>query len=105
MRLILILTFMMSGWLAHSAEEPISFEKAFQNFGKKLDEAKAKGKELSAEAKKEWEQIRATTEDVTDEAATKTEAKTKDWGTRLKNAAAEFGEGVKNAWNKLKGEP
>ena len=103
MRLVLIVAslFFISSF---ASTEENSFEKSLQSFGKKLDEAKAKGKKLGKEAKKEWEEIQAKTEKATEEAADKTEEKGKDWGARLKGAATEFGEGIKNAWNKLKGD-
>lgn len=87
-----------------AANEDSSFEKSLQSFGKKLDEAKAKGEKLGQEAKKEWKEIQAKTEEATEEAAAKTEEKGKDWGTRVKGAFTEFGAGVKNAWRKLKGD-
>jgi len=103
MRFVLIVTslFFLSSF---AATEENSFEKSLQNFGKKLDQAKAKGEKLGQEAKKEWKEIQSKTEKATNEAAAKTEERGKDWGTRVKGALSEFGAGVKNAWNKLKGD-
>ena len=89
---------------AQAATEENSFEKSLQSFGKKLDEAKAKGEKLGADVKKEWKQIQSKTDQATDQIADKTEAKGKDWSTRVKGAFNEFGVGVKNAWSKLKGD-
>lgn len=89
---------------AKAATEEKSFEKSLQNFGKKLDQAKAKGEKLEAEVKKEWKEIQSKTDQATDQIAENTEAKGKDWTTRVKGAFTEFGAGVKNAWNKLKGD-
>ena len=75
-----------------------------QTFGKKLDQAKARGEKLGTEAKKEWKELQAKTEKATDEVANKTQAKGKDWRARVESAATEFGAGIRNAWNKLKGE-
>jgi F0F1-type ATP synthase membrane subunit b/b' len=103
MRLLLVIAslFLFS---AGAATQENSFEKSFQSFGKKLDQAKAQGKQLGKDAKKEWKEIQAKTDKATDELAEKTEAKGKDWKARLKGAFSELGAGMKNAWNKLKGE-
>lgn len=103
MRFVLIVTSLFFFSAVASTEET-SFEKSFQTFGKKVDQAKAKGEKLGKDAKKEWEEIQAKTEKATDEIGDKTEAKGKDWGTRVKGAFTEFGAGVQNAWNKLKGD-
>lgn len=93
---------------AQAATEENSFEKSLQNFGKKLDEAKAKGEKLGTEVKKEWKEIQSKTDQATgqlaDQIADKTEAKGKDWTTRVKGAFNELSTGVKNAWNKLNGD-
>ena len=107
MRLFLLSTSLMillAALPASSATDEVSFEKSLQKFGKKLDEAKAKGQKLGEEAQKDWKEIQSKTEKATDELATKSEAKGKDWQGRLKGAFTEFGAGVKNAWEKLKGD-
>jgi|GEM_PF-5281345 len=103
MRFILI-TLSLFFFSAVASTQENSFEKSFQDFGKKLDQAKAKGQKLGNDAKKEWKEIQAKTDKATDDLAEKTEAKGKDWKTRLKGAFTEFGAGVKNAWHKLQGE-
>lgn len=77
-----------------------SFEKSFQNLGKKLDQAKAKGVEVGEDAKREWRELKAKTE----QAAADTKEKRNDWSERLKGAVTELGAGLNNAWAKLKGE-
>ena len=81
-----------------------TFEKSLQDFGKKLDQAQAKGEKLGQDAKKEWIELKAKTEKATEEAANSTKEKRKDWGKRLQSAASEVGAGFRNAWNKLTGE-
>lgn len=105
MRILLVTTslFLFFFTVIASTQEN-SFEKNFQSFGKKVDQAKAKGEKLGTEAKKEWKDIQAKTEKAADNITDKTEAKGKDWRTRVKGAFTEFGSGVKNAWNKLNGE-
>jgi hypothetical protein len=81
-----------------------SYEKSFQEFGKKLDEAQAKGQKLSQDAKKEWQELKAKTEKTTEQAAAASKEKREDWGQRLQGAVSELGQGFRKAWTKLKGE-
>ncbi len=106
MRLLTLLLSVLAIYAAplSAATEPNSFEKSFQDFGKKLDEAKAKGHELSQDAQKEWNELKAKTEKASKEAAENTKETRKDLGERLKGAVSELGTGIHNAWVKLKGE-
>jgi hypothetical protein len=81
-----------------------SFEKSFQEFGKKLDEAHAKGQKLGQDAKKEWQELKAKTEKTTEQATATGKEKSADWSHRLQSAVSELGQGFHKAWVKLKGE-
>lgn len=104
MRLLMVI-FSLFVATAPASPQSNSFEESFKTFGKKLDQAKAKGEKLGADAKKEWKELKQKTEKVADSAAEKTQAKSKDWSERIKGAASEIGTGIKNAWAKLVGEP
>jgi hypothetical protein len=109
MRLITVLIFFMifaaapfAGAATENSQD--SYEKSFQEFGKKLDEAHAKGQKLGQDAKKEWQELKAKTEKTTEQAAAASKEKREDWGHRLQGAVSEVGQGFRKAWNKLKGE-
>jgi hypothetical protein len=107
MRLILISFMILSAApFAGAATESTqnSYEKSFQEFGKKLDEAQAKGQKLGQDAKKEWQDLKTKTEKATEQAASASKEKRQDWSNRLQGAVSELGVGFRKAWNKLKGE-
>lgn len=102
--IILSLFTIYSTPFASAATDTNSFEKSFQNLGKKLDQAKAKGQEVGQDAKEEWQELKAKTEKVTTVAKEETKEARDDWSQRLNGAFTEFGAGIRNAWSKLKGE-
>lgn len=109
MRLITALisfTIFMTAPFAGAATETSqdSYEKSFQEFGKKLDEAQIKGQKLGQDAKKEWQELKAKTEKTTEHAMAASKEKREDWGQRLQGAVSELSTGFRRAWSKLKGE-
>lgn len=106
--IIAILMTILPGAYSAAATENNSFEKSFQSFGKKIDDAaakaKAKGQELGRETKEELNEMKAKTEQAAEEAAAKTKKQRDTWGARITGAFSDLGEGMKNAWNRLKGE-
>lgn len=107
---ILILLILMTIPTAYSAAatENNSFEKSFQSFGKKIDNAKnkaeAKTEELANKAKSEIDEAKAKTEEAASQAAAKTKQQRDTWSSRITGAASDLGQGFKNAWHRLTGE-
>ena len=100
--IIFLSVFFVTSSLA--ATEANTFEQSFQKIGKKLDQAKAKGKEIGQEAKQEFQEIKAKGEDAGEKALKESKEARTDWKKRLKGAFTELGVGMKSAWKKLTGD-
>ncbi|MGE0528520.1 MAG: hypothetical protein AB7G93_12865 [Bdellovibrionales bacterium] len=84
-----------------AATESNYFERNLQQVGKKLDAAKAKGEEATAELR---EEAATVYEDAREEAKKTKEtvrSQSSDWKKRLGSAFHEVKEGMKRAWSKL----
>ncbi len=90
--LILATAFSFSGF-ASEATQKTTFEKSFQEAGRKVDEAAARTEELRLKAQREIAEL-----------SDQTKATRLTWSERITGAWEEFKTGSKKAWSRLQGE-